>query len=270
MVLDATVGLGGHAEAILERAGTGGRLIGLDRDEQALALARKRLERFGDQVVLAHGNFRDLGRVLDGLGAGMIQGALFDLGVSSLQLDEAGRGFSFSREGPLDMRMDPGEERSAAELVNHAPEEELTQIIREFGEERFAGRIARSIVRRRPLAGTAQLAETVRGAVPGGARHGRIDAATRTFQAIRIAVNGELDALPLGLEQAIRRLEPGGRIVVLAYHSLEDRIVKVMFRDQAKAGVLEILTPKPLRPSEEETARNPRSRSARLRAARRL
>ena len=133
-----------------------------------------------------------------------------------------------------------------------------------------AGRIARAIVRRRPISSTAQLAETVRGAVPGGARHGRIDAATRTFQAIRIAVNGELDALPLGLEQAIRRLAPGGRIVVLAYHSLEDRIVKVMFRDQAKAGVLEILTPKPLRPSEEETALNPRSRSARLRAARRL
>ncbi len=267
--MDATVGLGGHAEAVLERIGPAGRLIGLDRDEQALAAARRRLERFGDRVTLVHGNFGELEKVLDGLGVREIQGALLDLGLSSLQLDEPGRGFSFGREGPLDMRMDPSAPVTAAEIVNRAPEEELREILRAYGEERWSGRIARAIARKRPLATTAQLAEVVRGAVPGAARHGRIDPATRTFQAIRIAVNRELELLPLGLAQAVRRLSAGGRIVVLSYHSLEDRIVKVTFRGQAREGVLEVITRKPLRPTEEEVARNPRSRSARLRVAER-
>ena len=270
VVLDATVGLGGHAEAILERTGPSGRLIGLDRDEQALGAARRRLEKYGERAALIHGHFGELEKALDKLGAGEIQGALFDLGVSSLQLDEAGRGFSFGREGPLDMRMDPTQPVTAAEIVNRAPEEELREMIRSYGEERWAGRIARAIVRKRPLATTAQLAELVRGAVPGAARHERIDPATRTFQAIRIAVNKELELLPLGLAQAVRRMSAGGRIVVLSYHSLEDRIVKVTFREQAREKILEVVTKKPLRPSEEETARNPRSRSARLRTAERL
>lgn len=270
VVLDATVGWGGHAEHILERVGPSGRLIGLDRDEQALAAARQRLERFGDRITLVHGHFGEMDRILDGLGVKTIQGALFDLGVSSLQLEEAGRGFSFAREGPLDMRMDPTEPGTAGDIVNHSPERELREILWTYGEERWAGRIARAIVRRRPLATTTQLAEAARGAVPKGARRGRIDPATRTFQAIRIAVNREVVLLPLGLSHAIRWLGPDGRIVVLSYHSLEDRIVKVTFREQAKAGVLEIVTGKPLRPSAEEVARNPRSRSARLRAARRL
>lgn len=269
VVVDATVGLGGHAEHILERIGPAGRLIGLDRDEQALGIARQRLARFGDRAALVHGHFGELEKVLEGLGVREIQGALFDLGVSSLQLEEPERGFSFAREGPLDMRMDPAQPVTAAEIVNRAPERELREILCSYGEERWAGRIARAIVRKRPLATTTQLAEVVRGAVPGGARHGRIDAATRTFQAIRIAVNSEMDLLPLGLEQAVRVLGAGGRIVVLSYHSLEDRIVKLTFREQARAGVLEIITRKPLRPSSEEVARNPRSRSARLRVAKR-
>lgn len=186
-----------------------------------------------------------------------------------MQLEDPQRGFSFAREGPLDMRMDPREELTAAEIVNHASMVELAEIIRAYGEERWAGRIAKTIVRERPLATTAQLAEVIRKAVPGAALHGRIDPSTRTFQALRIAVNRELELLPLGLAQAVRRLSAGGRIVVLSYHSLEDRIVKVTFREQAKAQVLEIITRKPVRPSEEEVARNPRSRSARMRVGQR-
>ncbi len=267
--LDATVGLGGHAEAILEGLGPKGRLIGIDRDEQALERARERLSRFGKAVELIHGNLGELMRLLEARGIGPLDAALFDLGVSSLQLETPERGFSFAREGPLDMRMDRTEPLTAGELVNRASEEDLRGWIREYGQERWAGRIARAIVRKRPFRTTTDLAEVIRGAVPSWSRRERIDPATRTFQAIRIAVNRELEAIPQGLEQAIRLLKPGGRIAALAYHSLEDRLVKSGFRGQARAGVLRVLTPKPIRPSEEETARNPRARSARLRVAQR-
>jgi len=270
VVLDATLGLGGHAEQLLQAVGPQGRLIGIDRDSEALELGRRRLSIFGEQVITFHGRFGELEKILDQAGFRTLDAALFDLGVSSLQLEKADRGFSFAREGPLDMRMDSGEGTTAADLVNRTPQRDIEQIIRSYGEERWAGRIARAIVRGRPFSTTTGLAETIRRAVPAGARHGRIDPATRTFQALRIAVNQELEELSAGLLQAIGRLNPSGRIAVLAYHSLEDRIVKVCFREQARAGVLRLITRKPMRPSPEETAENPRSRSACLRIAERV
>jgi 16S rRNA (cytosine1402-N4)-methyltransferase len=218
-------------------------------------------------VIFVHGNFGELGKALDQAGWRALDAALFDLGVSSLQLDKAQRGFSFSREGPLDMRMDPDQETTAAHLVNHLSPLELEELIREYGEERWAGRIAKVITRSRPFSSTSHLAEAIRSAVPASARHGRIDPATRAFQAVRMAVNREQEELSSGLPQAIERLRPGGRIAVLSYHSLEDRIVKNCFRTLARAGALKLITKKPLRPSEEEVAENPRSRSARLRVA---
>ena len=270
VVLDATVGLGGHAEGMLRVMGPSGRLIGMDRDGEALALAKKRLSDFGDKVTFIHRNFGELGTALDQAGWRELDAALFDLGLSSMQLDKAERGFSFSREGPLDMRMDPDQEITAAHLVNHLSPRELEDFIRNYGEERWAGRVARVIVRSRPFSSTLQLAEAIRGAVPAGARHGRIDPATRTFQAVRMAVNREQEELSSGLPQAIQRLKSGGRIAVLSYHSLEDRIVKNCFRTLARAGVLKRITRKPLRPSEAEVAENPRSRSAILRVAERV
>ena len=270
VVLDATVGLGGHAEAMLRTLGPEGRLVGMDRDREALELARAKLSDFGDQVIFIHGNFGELGKMLDQAGVRELDAELFDLGVSSLQLDKGERGFSFSREGPLDMRMDPDQETTAAHLINHLSPLDLERLIREYGEERWAGRIAKVITRNRPFSSTSQLAEAVRSAVPSGARHGRIDPATRTFQAVRMAVNREQEELSSTLPQAIDRLKSSGRVAVLSYHSLEDRIVKNCFRDGARAGMLKLITRKPVRPSEEETAENPRSRSARLRVAERV
>ena len=269
VVLDATVGLGGHAEAILEGIGRSGRLVAMDRDQRALEVAQDRLRRFAGQVTWIHGSFGELEERLQQGGGGLLDGVLLDLGVSSLQLEDPQRGFSFSREGPLDMRMDEEEPVKAAEIVNRASIHELEKLLRDFGEERWAGRIARAVVRARPLSTTTQLAEVVRRAVPAGARHGRIHPATRTFQAIRIAVNRELEVLPGAIMQAVNRLRPGGRIAVLSYHSLEDGIVKRTFREQARSGRLAVRTRKPIRPSAEEVARNPRSRSARLRVAER-
>lgn len=298
-VLDATVGLGGHAEEILKVIGPTGRLIGLDRDREALKRASDRLSRYEGQMRLIHGEFGELARLLGEFHVEGLDAALFDLGVSSLQLEKAERGFSFAREGPLDMRMDPTQPVTAAELINHSPFETILEWLNSYGQERWAGRIARAIVRNRPFSTTTALAQVVRQAVPPAARQGspafggtsldksregrsagargsasagrsRIDPATRTFQAIRIAVNRELTLLPVGLKQAIERLKIPGRIAVLAYHSLEDRIVKTIFRDQARAGRCEVLTRKPIRPSEEEVLRNPRSRSARLRIAERI
>lgn len=270
VVVDATVGFGGHAEAILEAIGPAGQLVGLDRDQDALEQAGTRFKNCGGRVKLVHGTSGELSRLLTELEVEKADAILFDLGVSSYQLDTPERGFSFLREGPLDMRMDQTQQRTAAEIVNRARVENLTGLLREFGQERWAGRIARAIVRGRPFGTTTELAETIRRAVPPLGRHqGRIDPATRTFQALRIAVNRELELLPEGLKQGIDCLRPGGRIAVLAYHSLEDRIVKVFFRDQARHGRLKVLTPKPVRPSKEEVARNSRSRSAHLRIAQR-
>ena len=279
--VDGTVGLGGHAAAILT-AGPEARLIGIDRDPQALRYAAARLAQFGDRVRLVHGNYRDLAEILSNLGIEAIDGFLLDLGLSSLQLDASERGFSFRADGPLDMRMDPTQKTSAADLVNEASVEELARILRDYGEERFAGRIARAIVAARPIETTGALAEVVRRAIPRRFHERRIDPATRTFQALRIAVNDELRNLQDGLAAGFAVLRPGGVIVVISFHSLEDRIVKRFFRKLATPRYeslapgpplppqAEVLTKKPLRPSEEEIGENPRARSAKLRACRKL
>ncbi|MDR7445351.1 MAG: 16S rRNA (cytosine(1402)-N(4))-methyltransferase RsmH [Armatimonadota bacterium] len=267
LYVDATVGTGGHAEAILERILPGGRLVGLDLDPEALAVARRRLERFGDAVQLVQANFADLQHVLRTLGIARVQGVLMDLGVSGLQLATPHRGFSFRLAGPLDMRMDPASPVTAADLVNRLSEKELADLLRRYGEEPFAARIAREIVRRRPLSTTQELREAVLRAVPRRAWPRRVDVATRTFQALRIAVNRELEALEQALPQAVEVLGLGGRLVVISFHSLEDRIVKHALRS---AKPLRVLTPKPIRPSPEEVRANPHARSARLRAAERI
>lgn len=298
VIVDATVGAGGHAATLLADLGPTGRLIGLDRDPQALALAEKRLAAAAAEIgpsaapwTLLRANFADLKAVLEAVGVHAIDGVLFDLGVSSFQLDRPERGFSFRAAGPLDMRMDPSQPVTAATLVQELSEQELARILREYGQERWARRIARRIVARRarrPFTTTEDLAEVIRAAIPGGERSTRgraaIDPATRSFQALRIAVNRELDVLEGALTQGVELLRPGGRIVVLAYHSLEDRIVKQTFlllsgrcRCPKKQPIcacgarplLRILTPKPLVPSDSERAANPRCRSARLRVAER-
>ena len=280
--VDATLGLGGHAEALLEAA-PDARVLGLDRDAEARELARARLARFGARVEIRAGDFRDLERIAAELAP--FAGLLADLGVSSLQLDRAERGFSFRRDGPLDMRMSH-DGRTAADVIEDATEGELEKIFREFGEEPEARRVARAVVAERderPITTTIELAEIVRGAKRPVHGHDRIDPATRVFQALRIAVNEELDAVSELLDQAVRLLDRDGRLVVISYHSLEDRIVKNRFRDLARGEVdpvtgrprsetrlLEVLTKKPIRPSLPEVDSNPRSRSARLRAARRI
>jgi 16S rRNA (cytosine1402-N4)-methyltransferase len=273
--LDCTVGYSGHAEKVLEASGPGSRLIGLDRDAAAISASRKRLARFGDRAVLLHGHFMDLKQHLTANGIGQVDGILFDLGVSSLQLEEPARGFSFQVDGPLDMRMDQSMSGTAADLVNQWPEAQLADAIFQFGEERFSRRIARGIVRareRHALATTKELVSVIEGAVPANYRHGRLHCATRTFQAIRIAVNQELGCLEPALRDATDVLSPGGRLCVISFHSLEDRIVKHTFR--ALSGkddpVLVVLTKKPQIPTREESDRNPRSRSAKLRAAQRV
>ncbi len=287
--VDCTVGLGGHARAILAR-GREARLIGIDRDPRALALAAERLAEFGERVELVEGEFSDLDEILTGRGIGKVEGILADLGVSSLQLDEAERGFSFRRAGPLDMRMGVAG-RTAAEIVNTYAEGDLERILREYGEERDARRIARAIAtarERQPIETTSELRQLIARVKGGGrewtgGREGRVDPATRAFQALRIEVNQELVGLRRLMDQAIGRLESGGRLVVISYHSLEDRIVKTALRDlergqvdqvsgrpRAETRLIAVLTKKPLRPTEEEVALNPRARSARLRAARRL
>lgn len=267
VVVDATLGLGGHSERMLQAIGPDGRLLGLDRDREALAIAKERLAPFGERVVFFYGGFGEFGKALDQSGLGQVDAVLFDLGVSSMQLEKGERGFSFSREGPLDMRMDADQETTAAHFVNHASMRDLEEMIRSYGEERWAGRIAGAIMRSRPFVTTTQLADVIRGAVPGGRKKGKIDAATRTFQAIRIAVNEELEQLASGLSQAVDRLAPFGRIGVLSYHSLEDRAVKQFFREKAQSDAMNLITRKPIVPSDREVQDNPRSRSAHLRIA---
>jgi 16S rRNA (cytosine1402-N4)-methyltransferase len=268
--VDCTVGLGGHASALLAAGAT--RLIGLDRDRDALTLAHAALSPWDERVTLIHADYRTLDPVLDGLGVSLVDGALADLGVSSMQFDEPGRGFSFQRDEPLDMRMDRTAGDAAADLVARSSEEDLADAIFRFGEERFSRRIARAIVyarREAPIDTTGRLAAIVRRAIP---RRGsmRIDPATRTFQALRIWVNRELDGLDRFLESAARRLRRGARLVVISFHSLEDRIVKHTFRALAQSEVVKVLTKKPIRPTDEEVRRNPRARSAKLRTAERL
>jgi 16S rRNA (cytosine1402-N4)-methyltransferase len=273
---DATLGLGGHARAVLERSAPDGRLIGIDRDPAALAAARLTLQPFGDRVTLVHSRFSQVREVLDRLGMVPIDGFVIDLGVSSPQLDRPERGFSFRNDGPLDMRMDPTTGETAADLLRRIDEEELVQIIREYGEERHAARVARAIIEARnsgDLDTTGKLAALVARAIP---RHeyGK-NPATRTFQALRIAVNEELTELERFLEVAADCLRPGGRLCVIAFHSLEDRIAKRRLRalagkDGGGPAVLRILTKHVVQASGEERARNPRARSAHLRAAERV
>lgn len=258
--IDATLGAGGHAAGILER---GGRLLGLDADPEALALAQKNLARFGSRVAYSHANFRKLARVARAENFFPADGVLLDLGVSSMELADAERGFSFNSLGPLDMRFDPTAPTKASDLVNHLSEKELADLIFELGEERASRRIARAIADARPISSSAQLAQTIVQAV---GRHGRIHPATRTFQALRIAVNRELENLESVLPQIVETLAPQGRVVIIAYHSLEDRRVKNFIRDSSD---LKILTKRPIQPTDQELEENPRSRSAKLRAAER-
>jgi 16S rRNA (cytosine1402-N4)-methyltransferase len=284
--VDGTIGAGGHAEAILRATSPGGRLVGIDRDAEVLERTRARLLPFGDRVALRHADHRRLPEFLDALGIGAVEGILLDLGLSSVQVDDPERGFSFLRDGPLDMRMDRSQPTTAADLVNTLPEGELARLLARFGEEPRARRVARAIARERarePFRGTARLAATIAGALPGprAATH----PATRSFQALRIAVNDEVVYLEGLLEACAMRLAPGGRLAVVAFHSLEDRAVKRTFRDLAhrcvcprdlpvcgcgRPDLVRAVTAGAVRPSAAEVRANPRSRSARLRAVERL
>ena len=267
--VDCTVGLGGHARALIEAGAS--RVIGLDRDRAALALAHEHLAGLDDRVALVHSDYRALPQVLDARGIGAVDGILADLGVSSLQLDAPERGFSFRRDEPLDMRMDTASGATAAEMIAAADEQTLANVIYEFGEERHARRVARAIratQQEAPIVTTGRLADVVRRAIPRKG-YSRIDPATRTFQAIRIWVNRELDGLDTFLASAVDRLTPGGRIAVIAFHSLEDRIVKHTLRALQADGRVTIRTKRPVVPAEAEIDRNPRARSAKLRSAER-
>ena len=280
VIIDGTVGLGGHAEAILRASAPDGRLLGLDVDPLALGRARERLHPFGERVVLARGNFAGLEQTAAAHGFAAVDGLLLDLGVSSLQLGAGGRGFSFQHEAALDMRMDPSLNRTAADFVNGLSEAELAGLLFQYGEEPRARRIAGAIVRGRPLSTTTALATVVRAACGGSGA--RMNPATRTFQALRIAVNGELERLPLALAASLRLLRPGGRLAVISFHSLEDRIVKQFLREQSTdcicpptlpvcacshRATLRVVTHRAITPSTREIAVNSRSRSARLRVA---
>jgi 16S rRNA (cytosine1402-N4)-methyltransferase len=262
LFVDCTVGLGGHSRALLEAGAA--RVIGLDRDLDALARARETLAPWGDRVELVHADYRAIEEVLDRRQIERVDGALADLGVSSLQFDEPGRGFSFQRDEPLDMRLDPDRGQTAADLLNHLDEPTLAALIHEHGEERYARRIARTIVRRRPLRTTGELVAAVRAAVPRAAWPRRTHVATRTFQALRMAVNDETGALRQTLQEIPGLLAVGGRLGVISFHSGEDRIVKQTFRALDSAGYVE-LEPSPLTPGDDEVRANPRARSAKLR-----
>ena len=281
--IDCTVGEGGHASAILQAAMPGGQLLGIDLDPHALERARKRLQPFGTSFAFAKGTYSQITQIVGALGFPGPDGVLLDLGLSSLQLENVGRGFSFQREAPLDMRFDPKATLTAAHILNTYPMDKLTEIISQYGEEPRARAIARTIVRRRPLSTTTDLADLVLNVY--GGRRGRTHPATRTFQALRIAVNSELDNLKTGLQQVIALLEPGGRLVVISYHSLEDRIVKGTLLRETKACIcppeipvcdcghvpsMIIISKKIVTPSPEEIKNNPRSRSARMRVAERV
>lgn len=287
VIVDGTVGLGGHTEAILQ-ADSAVRMIGIDRDQEALHRAAERLAPFGERVQLLHGDYSQIAEHLTALEIDKITGFLLDLGLSSLQLDRAERGFSFRRDGPLDMRMDTTQSLTAARLVNSAEEKELVALLYDYGEERFARRIVRAILAARakgPLETTGRLAEIVYSAIPRRFHPRGIHPATRTFQALRIAVNDELANLRQGLTDGFRSLSPDGVLMAISFHSLEDRIVKTFFRHRALSCICppdiptcvcdkkveaKILTKKPIVPSPAEVTENPRARSAKLRAARRI
>lgn len=280
--VDCTVGAGGHAASILEESSPGGQLLGIDADPGAIGTARERLREFSRDVILVNDNFGRLEKICAAYGFQPVHGILFDLGMSSLQLEDSSRGFSFQRDAPLDMRFSPGQKLTAADVVNTFPERQLADVLFRYGEETRSRAIARRIVRNRPVSTTLQLAKIVEQAVGG---RGRIHPATRTFQALRIAVNEEMDNLRLALEQSVSLLGFGGRLVVISFHSLEDRLVKVFMQQQARGCVcppdvpecvcgrvptLRLVTRKPVNPGEAEVEANPRSRSARMRVAERI
>jgi 16S rRNA (cytosine1402-N4)-methyltransferase len=281
--LDCTLGAGGHAEAIAQISGAGGKIVGIDRDEQALALARRRLSVFGDCITFIQGNFAEVDKLLSHSSVQMFDGILADLGFSSVQIDDGGRGFSFMRDGILDMRMDRTQSLTAGTIINQWSEDELGRIIRDYGEERWWKRISHAIVAariRKPVETTAELRGIIETAVPHKARKRGIHPATRVFQSIRIAVNEELDSLEKALPALLERLKEGARLAVISYHSLEDRIVKQFFLRNAKGCIcppeipvcrcgrkptLKIVTRKVITPTQEEIEKNPRARSAKMR-----
>ncbi len=283
LYIDGTVGAGGHARGILEASSPSGKLLGFDLDPHALDLAREQLSLFGDRATLVQASYTTLGVQLESLGWGLAQGIVLDFGLSSMQLDTPERGFSHRFDGPLDMRFDPQAETSAADLVNNLPEAELADLIYYFGEERRSRQVARAIVSARPIHTTQELKEIIAKVVRKG--KSRVHPATRTFQALRIATNQELDAVQSVLPQAVAALVKGGRLAVISFHSLEDRIVKQFFRQESRECVclpeqpvcicehepsLRLVTRKPIRPGEAEIDANPRARSARLRVAERM
>jgi 16S rRNA (cytosine1402-N4)-methyltransferase len=273
VIVDCTVGLGGHALKILPRLKGESLYIGIDKDNDSLHIAQSRLKDFQDKLVLLNDDFRNIDKILQGLNVGEVDAFLFDLGLSRYQLDNADRGFSFLREGPLDMRMDKSSFLCAYDLVNNLSEKELSLIFEKFGEERYSRRIARLLVqerRKNPFFSTGQLKDVVLRAIPARNVRQRIHPATRVFQALRIAVNRELDCLSEGLEKAVEYLSARGRIVVVSFHSLEDRIVKRVFRRHSHARILKVLTKKPLIPGANELKENISSRSAKLRAVERF
>ena len=269
-VIDGTLGDGGHAAAILEQTAPDGRLLGIDLDPDARAAAAERLQRFGTRIVIAAGNYADMAQFAGEHGFRDVAGIVLDIGIRSGQFEESGRGFSFLRDEPLDMRFAPDAETTAAEIVNGQSESDLTRLLREYGEERHALAIAKAIVRRRrkqTILTSVQLVDVIASAIPTGYRRAKLHFATRTFQALRIAVNGELGNLERGLTAAMTLLRPHGRVAVISFHSLEDRIVKRTFQRWAQAGRATIITKKPLTATQQEIKTNPRSRSAKLRVA---
>jgi len=272
-IVDCTLGLGEHASSIIKLIAPDGQLIGIDRDQSSINLAREKLQKQSVKVHLVQDDFRNLAKILTQLNKKEVDGMLFDLGISSYQLSQSDRGFSFNHDGALDMRMDQNSFISAYDLINSLSEKEISAILRNYGQERWHHRIAHKIVEersRKPISSTKDLSAIVVRAIPARFRRQRIHSATRTFQAIRIAVNRELEALEIALDNCVNHLKIGGRICVISFHSLEDRIVKTKFRQLAKEGNLSLIFKKPLRPSEEEVAINPRARSARLRVAQRV
>jgi len=272
-IVDCTLGLGEHAGAIVKSISPDGQLIGIDRDQSSIDLAREKFQKQSAKVHFVHDDFRNLDKILTQINKKEVDGILFDLGISSYQLSQPGRGFSFKNDDALDMRMDQDGFISAYDLINSLSEKEISNILRNYGQERWHNRIAHKVVEERskkPISSTMDLSEIVVRAIPARFRRQRIHPATRTFQAIRIAVNRELEALEIALDKCVNHLKIGGRICVISFHSLEDRIVKTKFRQLAKEGNLSLIFKKPLRPSEEEVQTNPRARSARLRVAQRI
>jgi len=273
VIVDCTIGLGGHAEAILEKILPHGFLIGIDLDRDALSLTEKRLHKYKGYFELVQGNFKDVKKIIKKLNIEKIDGFLLDLGMSSYQLSNPQRGFSFSLEGPLDMRMDTTQRLTAFDLINYMDEENLIKLLEKNSQERFAKRIIHEIVlarKKKNIETTTELANLIMKAVPPKYRYLRIHPATRTFQALRIAVNNELDNLSYFLDNFLDILSLGGRIAIISFHSLEDRIVKNKFRQLAKTDNFKIITKKPIRPTREEILENPRSRSAKLRVGERV